>query len=194
MNFLAHAFLSFNDPGILLGNMISDFVKGRRKFDYPPRVQQGIYLHRCIDEYTDHHPATLQAKEFFRPAYRLYAGAMIDVVYDHFLAADETVFSDQSLQQFAGEVYESLETGRQWFPDGFARMFPYMQSQNWLYHYRYRSGAHNSLGGLVRRAAFLTDSGEAVAVFERHYSELEHFYRLFWADMKPFARSLFDTL
>ena len=30
MNYLAHAYLSFGDPGILTGNMISDFVKGKR--------------------------------------------------------------------------------------------------------------------------------------------------------------------
>lgn len=36
MNYLAHAYLSFNDPEILVGNLISDFVKGKKKFDYPP--------------------------------------------------------------------------------------------------------------------------------------------------------------
>ncbi len=35
MNYLAHAYLSFNDPDVLAGNMISDFVKGKKKFDYP---------------------------------------------------------------------------------------------------------------------------------------------------------------
>jgi acyl carrier protein phosphodiesterase len=30
MNFLAHAF-SFNEPGILTGNMINDYVKGKKK-------------------------------------------------------------------------------------------------------------------------------------------------------------------
>ena len=33
MNYLAHAYLSFNDPEILVGNMISDFVKGKKKAD-----------------------------------------------------------------------------------------------------------------------------------------------------------------
>ena len=58
MNYLAHAYLSFNDPEILVGNMISDFVKGKKKFDYPLRIQAGIMLHRIIDEFTDGHPAT----------------------------------------------------------------------------------------------------------------------------------------
>ena len=33
MNYLAHAYLSFNKPDILAGNIISDFVKGKKKFD-----------------------------------------------------------------------------------------------------------------------------------------------------------------
>lgn len=194
MNFLAHAYLSFNDPGILVGNMISDFVKGQQKFDYPPRIQQGIHLHRCIDTFTDTHEATREGKLFFRPAYRLYAGAMLDVVYDHFLAADETEFSEDSLKGFAREVYGTLDTHQQWLPEKFAAMFPYMKSHNWLYGYRTREGAHRSLGGLVRRAAYLTDSSAAVAVFERHYDELKSYYQQFWADVKPYAKELLESL
>jgi acyl carrier protein phosphodiesterase len=66
MNFLAHAFLSFNDKDLLTGNMISDFVKGKKRYDYPISIQKGITLHRAIDEFTDCHPVTAKAKEFFR--------------------------------------------------------------------------------------------------------------------------------
>ncbi len=79
MNYLAHAYLSFNDPEILVGNMISDFVKGKKKFDYPTGIQAGIMLHRIIDTFTDNHPCTGKAKSFSAPL-RLYSGAFIDVV------------------------------------------------------------------------------------------------------------------
>ena len=65
--------------------MISDFVKGKKKFDYPAGIQKGIMLHRHIDNFTDTHEATREAKEIFRPHYRLYSGAFVDVVYDHCL-------------------------------------------------------------------------------------------------------------
>src|SRR5947207_2830586 len=51
MNFLAHAFLSFNDPGLLVGNMIADSVKGKEADNYPDRIRQGILLHREIDSF-----------------------------------------------------------------------------------------------------------------------------------------------
>ncbi len=93
-------------------------------------------LHRIIDTFTDEHPATKEAKEFFRPHYRLYSGAFIDVVYDHFLATDTTEFTESSLFDFSQQVYHVLEENKQWLPDRFAGMFPYMKSQNWLFNYR----------------------------------------------------------
>jgi acyl carrier protein phosphodiesterase len=84
--------------------MISDFVKGKKKFDYPVPIQKGIALHRTIDSFTDQHEATKEAKEIFRPAYRLYSGAFVDVVYDHFLATDMAEFSEESLLHFSLQV------------------------------------------------------------------------------------------
>ena len=65
MNLLAHAYLSFNNQPVLVGNMISDYVKGKKKFSYDPAIQKGIELHRAIDEFTDHHPATAGSKKVF---------------------------------------------------------------------------------------------------------------------------------
>jgi acyl carrier protein phosphodiesterase len=94
MNYLAHAYLSFEITDITVGNMISDFVKGKQKFDYPVAIQHGITLHRAIDSFTDSHAVTRQAKSFFKEAYGLYAGPLVDVVYDHFLANDPLRFPE----------------------------------------------------------------------------------------------------
>src|SRR5215510_13633761 len=125
MNYLAHAYLSFNKPGILAGNMISDFVKGKKKFDYPLPVQNGIALHRAIDEFTDTHAATKEAKIFFRADYRLYSGSIVDVLYDHFLANDENEFTEQSLLNFTMDTYHLLDEFVHLFPEKFSRMYPY---------------------------------------------------------------------
>jgi acyl carrier protein phosphodiesterase len=184
--------LSFNDPEILLGNLISDFVKGKKKFDYPQGIQNGIALHRAIDTFTDAHEVTKKAKEVFRPNYRLYSGALVDVVFDHFLAADENEFSESALQDFSLEVYSSIDKQEKWLPERFALMFPYMKEQNWLYNYRTRWGTEKSLGGVVRRAAYLTESETAFRLFEEHYQPLQFCYRQFWEELKPFARRQFE--
>ena len=94
MNYLAHAYLSFEITDITVGNMISDFVKGKQKLDYPVAIQHGITLHRAIDSFTDSHAVTRQAKSFFKEDYGLYAGPLVDVVYDHFLANDPLRFPE----------------------------------------------------------------------------------------------------
>ncbi len=194
MNYLAHAYLSFNDPEILVGNMISDFVKGKKKFDYPVRIQSGIMLHRLIDSFTDDHPATKEAKEFFRPDYRLYSGAFIDVVYDHFLAIETGEFTESSLFTFSQQVYSVLQENKQWFPERFAGMFPYMQSQNWLFNYRTTRGIEKSFGGLVHRSVYMTESETASRLFKKHYQPLQECFRHFWEEAKPFIRRQYEIL
>ncbi|MBC7873502.1 MAG: DUF479 domain-containing protein [Ferruginibacter sp.] len=192
MNYLAHAYLSFGHPETLAGNMISDFVKGKKKFDYPQGIQGGIHLHRLIDTFTDVHEATKEAKEIFRPHYRLYSGAFVDVIYDHFLATDTAEFTEDTLLDFSQQVYTALDKQVQWFPGYFAMLFPYMKEHNWLFNYRTRWGTGKSLGGVVRRAAYLTESDTAFLLFEQHYQLLQDCYRHFWAYVKPFARNQFE--
>jgi acyl carrier protein phosphodiesterase len=187
VNYLAHAYLSFNKPEVLVGNIISDFVKGKKKFDYPPVIQLGIVLHRAIDQFTDEHSATRTAKKIFQPHYRLYSAAFVDVVYDHFLANDPAQFPGNSLQSFAQEVYETLGAYTHVFPQQFAGMFPYMKQYDWLYNYRHRWGTKRSFEGVARRALYIKESYTAFELFEKHYEELEQCYRDFFPSLKEFS-------
>ncbi len=188
MNYLAHAYLSFDQPEILTGNMISDFVKGKKKFDFSPGIQKGIALHRAIDEFTDFHPITGDAKSYFKKDYRLYAGAFIDVVYDHFLANDKNVFATETaLQSFSQSTYRSLRDSSEGLPVKFLQIFPYMQQHDWLYNYGFKEGIEKSFGGLARRAAYLSESAIAYELFERHYAQLGECYQLFFPELKKFA-------
>lgn len=194
MNFLAHAYLSFEHPQILIGNMISDFVKGRKKFDYPEAIQKGIALHRAIDQFTDEHPMTKKAKEYFAPVYRLYSGAFIDIVYDHFLAKDPGHFSEQALKQFSSTVYGKLDEHIHLLPDRFAQMVPYMRSQDWLYNYRHREGLERSFNGLARRSLYITETASAVLIFQENAASLETLYAEFIKEVVPFAKAKLGEL
>ncbi len=188
MNYLAHAFLSFNNPEILAGNMISDFVKGKKKFNYPLTIQKGIALHRMIDHFTDFHPVTSIAKNLFRPHYRLYSGAFVDIVYDHFLALDEKQFAVYGgLGSFSKIVYKELDDQQSFFPPAFERLFPYMKLQNWLYEYRLKENMRKSFSGLVHRAEYLNESEIAFKTFIEHYNELSECYNAFFPQLKEYA-------
>jgi acyl carrier protein phosphodiesterase len=189
MNLLAHAHLSFNQPPILVGNMISDFVKGRKQFDYPLAVQKGIRLHRAIDNFTDSHVITQQVKAFFKPQYRLYAGAFADVVYDHFLANDGAFFStDNDLKVFSASVYKVLEENTAFLPEPFKKMLPYMIEHNWLYNYKNKWGIEKSFAGLAKRAVYIEESTIAFAVFNKNYDTIKKFYSIFYPDLKKYAQ------
>ena len=194
MNFLAHAYLSFNRADILVGNMISDFVKGRKKLEYPKGIQQGITLHRDIDTFTDNHPATKEARQFLKSAVGLYSGAFVDVSYDHFLANDINEFTEASLFKHAADTYKVLAAYYHLLPAQFQSMLPYMQSQNWLYNYRTITGTKNSFGGVVRRASYLYSSTEVFDLFEKHYYSIEMCYKAFFPDLKEFSISQLHQL
>jgi acyl carrier protein phosphodiesterase len=188
MNYLAHAYLSFNNEELLVGNMISDYIKGKKQYEYPPAIHKGIMLHRAIDTFTDTHQATKQAKAYFRAAYRLYAGAMVDVVYDHFLANDPLVFTTpESLQQTATFTYSTLNKYVAKLPLNYIPMLGYMQTQNWLYNYQYRWGIEKSLGGVVRRSKYLSDAAPAFAAFENNYDAIKTCYQAFFPELKAMA-------
>jgi len=194
MNFLAHAYLSFGHPEILVGNMISDFVKGKKKYDYSSGIQKGIELHRRLDSFTDNHQATKEGKEVFRKNYRLYSGAILDVVYDHFLANDTDVFNDNFLYLFTQDVYKVLEEHSSILPLKFLGMLPYMKRDNWLLNYKERWGIERSMNGLVRRSLYMTDHTAAFNAFNEQYLYLQRCYNLFREDVKSFAKNEFTQL
>lgn len=194
MNFLAHAYLSFDHPEILVGNMISDFVKGKKKFDYINGIQRGIELHRAIDTFTDAHPATREAALYLKPAVGPYAGAFIDVAYDHFLANDPNQFKEGELEQTANATYGILYNFIDHLPIVFGQMLPYMSAQNWLFNYRTIGGIEKSFGGVVRRAAYLQSSSEVFKLFQENYAALQKCYNTFFPDVKTYALSYLESI
>lgn len=195
MNFLAHAYLSFNEPEILIGNMMSDFVKGKKKFSFSPGIQKGIALHRSIDQFTDEHPATKAAKQVFKPAYGLYAGAFMDVVYDHFLATDTNEFPlNTDLLKFSKTVYQTLEDNLYVLPLAFKEGFPFMKMQNWLYNYQYLWGIEKGFWGLVSRVSFIKEHDTAFLIFNTHYESLKGYYQKFFPELKQYAATQLSNL
>ena len=191
MNYLAHAYLSFGESDILLGNMIGDHVKGKAALDaFPSQIRKGIVLHRKIDEFVDTHPATLRAKIFFRADYGLYSGAIMDTLYDHFLANDPGIFpNEEALFEFSQQTYSALSMQSKWFPEKFAAYFPYMSEQNWLYNYRHVKGMERSLTGLNRRAKYMPVIDKAYATFIAEFYQLNQCYYEIITDLIKFSRS-----
>ena len=195
MNYLAHAFLSHSHTGIITGNIISDFVKGKKQFDLPPAVQKGIRLHRAIDSFTDQREETAFIKSLFRPRYRLYSGALADIMYDHFLANDTTVFNrEEAVQELANATYEDLEKFSDVLPPKFLPVFKGMKIHNWLVHYKHDWGIRRSLRGLESRAAALGETDTAFEIFMKEKDRIREAYVSFLPPMYDFSKEQLHIL
>lgn len=190
MNYLGHAYLSLDNSEVLTGNMIGDYVKGRLAMkNYPDGIRKGILLHRKIDEFTDHHHATIRAKVFFKADYGLYAGAIMDTLFDHFLANDSGIFpSEHTLQLFSKHTYSQLSVYKDYFPTAFKAYFPIMLEHDWLTGYRKVKGMERALKGLERRAKYIPHIDKAFEIFISHYYELNQRYTEMINDLVNFVK------
>ena len=194
MNFLAHAYLSFGQEEILVGNFIADFVRGKELEKYPKKVQLGIQLHRAIDTYTDSHPLVKQVQSFLIPRFGHYSRVISDVFFDYFLAKNWNNYSDTPLEQFSLDSYRILSLYPQELPETFCRMFHWMRTQNWLYAYREPVGIQAALDGLSRRARFDSKMNESTQVLWEKEEEIEALFFVFFQDLETFAQATLATL
>lgn len=188
MNFLAHLYLSGDDPGIMTGNFIGDFVKGRNLAGrFAADVATGIELHRHIDDFTDNHPQVRQSKKRLHARYRHFSAVIVDIFYDHFLAANWNDFHTSPLHVYAAQAYRILEERRDSLPDDVNRMLPYMISGNWLVGYAHVEGIHRALSGIARRTKFVSHMEEASADLRQHYDEFKSEFDAFFPELKAFS-------
>lgn len=188
MNFLAHLYLSGNDPEIMVGNFIGDFVRGRNVHEqFKQNIALGIELHREIDEFTDSHLVVLESKKRLRPKYRHYAPVIVDVFYDHFLAIHWPTLHPQSLPDFATYAYSQLERHEAFLPERVLQMMPYMIRGNWLVNYAKTEGIHRALSGMSRRTPYDSKMDEATYDLEKYFKEFEAEFLLFFPELKQMS-------
>jgi acyl carrier protein phosphodiesterase len=189
MNFLAHAYLSFGQEEILVGNLVADFVKGKELGGFNLGIQSGILLHREIDRFTDSHPLVKAGQSYLRPRFRHYSSVISDIFFDHFLAQNWDKYSQISLDVFAEQTYKTIEKHLSELPAPFGEMFFWMKSQNWLLHYREQEGIQRTLNGMTRRAKFDSKMNESTEVLREKEAEFELIFFAFFKDLETFAKA-----
>jgi acyl carrier protein phosphodiesterase len=171
----------------MIGNFIADFVKGKKKDEYPVRIKQGIELHRSIDDFTDHHEITGRSKDCLRRKYAKYSGVIVDIYYDHFLAAHFSDYHPSSLQDFSQRTYAVLKANWNILPEGVQYFIPFMIERNWLMNYATIDGIGRALSGLSKRVSFENKMDESVLDLQEHYESFENDFREFFFELIKFA-------
>src|SRR5262245_27623584 len=97
--------------------MMGDFVKGPLAGRYAPAITRGLILHRSIDTYTDAHALVARSRARISAARRRYAGILVDLFYDHYLARHWSDYAATALDEFTAHVYSTLLTRRELLPE-----------------------------------------------------------------------------
>lgn len=145
MNFLAHLYLSKDNPEQMVGNFIGDHVKGASYKKYPPEIAAGIIFHREIDHFTDNHEITKASTALLKPIYERYAGVVTDMIYDYYLASSFDRYSTSNLNAFESNCYKNLFEHYSYLPDRVKNFLPKMQAARRLQSYAHMDGIYESL-------------------------------------------------
>ena len=190
MNFLAHLYLSPNDPEIAVGNFIADSVKGKQFELFTPGIQKGVLLHRRIDQYTDQHEIFKRSKHRINKTYNHYSGVIIDIFYDHFLSKHWNDYSDIEIREFVRSHYMHLIKRFSILPKRSKYILPFMISQNWLVSYADLNSLDRVFYGMDKRTGNRSGMNTSVASLKQDYRSFENDFREFFPELCNFVCGL----
>ena len=183
MNFLAHLYLSRNNTNIMIGNFIADHIQGNKYEGFSAEIQQGIFLHREIDTFTDAHEVVRKSKRRLHERYRHYDGVIIDIFYDYFLAKNWASYSEIPLELFTKSVYNLLDEIKLDLPIKSQQFINYMIEYNILFNYQYKDGIEKVLNGMNKRTKGKSQMNLAIEDLHCLEAEFEADFTLFFKEL-----------
>jgi acyl carrier protein phosphodiesterase len=193
MNYLMHLFLAGDDREALVGNMMGDFVKGRLDDRYLPGIRSGIVLHRKIDSFAAGNRFFTQSKRRLDDSCGHYKGILVDIFYDHFLAANWDKYSMAPFADYISCVHTILEEFEPMLPDRLRQVLPRMFSGNWLLSYRDLGGVDTILHRMSGRIARSNPLAEGLLQLTRNYGALHGDFGSFMSDIQEYVARLGRT-
>ena len=187
MNYLAHIYLSGDNETIRIGNFIADHIKGNKYINFSEDIQKGVLLHRQIDSFTDGHKIARGSKRRLNQQYGLYKGVIVDILYDHFLAKNWSLYSKIPLQDYTTAFYKLLMEHYEILPEKIKYMSKYMIRDDWLASYAHKEGIQKVLSGMNRRTGGISNMNLAINDLEVHYDDFEHDFTLFFKELHDFT-------
>lgn len=183
MNWLAHLLLSEPQTPHRLGNLLADLVKGSARRGLPADLQRSLACHRTIDAFTDAHPVVFRSLRRIGPPFERFAGVLVDVFYDHYLARSWARHGPGDLDDFTSEVYTALQGYVGAIPEKARFVIQRMAAEDWLGSYREVAGVERTLCRLslrLSRPGLLTP---AVQEMLMNYETLDADFQEFFPEL-----------
>lgn len=174
----------------MVANLFGDFVKGKDYTYLPEIVQEGVTLHRQIDDYIDHHPEVTELRLQLYKDLPKVAGIAIDLYFDHLLAKQWSQYHTKSLHQFVLEFtnyalhskHLKFEHPSFEYPEKFQELLQSLHQYRILEKYAEIEGLTLACRGLSRRISFPNVLDTAPTVFLNHQSSIESTFEIFMQD------------
>jgi len=187
MNFLAHLYLSGDNPDVRIGNFIADAVKGHDWEKYRDGIRTGIKLHRAIDTFTDNHPVVRNSISRLQDKYHKYSGVIVDMLYDHYLAKYWDEYNSMELNQFVDSSYALMLRNFFVLPTRAKRVLSFMMMQNWLVSYADLDALERHYRNMSRRTHFNSGMENAVVDIRASYDDFERDFREFFPEIQIYV-------
>lgn len=166
----------------MYANLLGDFIKGSHIEKYPKKIQDGIILHREIDNYIDHHPAVIDLLHQLYDHLPRIAGIAIDLYFDHLLAINWEQFHSKSLRNFVDDFFNYSYDKNQAPNEQYWFVIGKIKEGDWLYNYQFKEGLIFACNGLSRRISFDNNLDEAPKIFDVFKPEISKAFDAFMKD------------
>ena len=167
---------------------MGDFVKGPIPDHLPPKIIEGLRLHRQIDSLAHNSLHTRQSRQQLHPKYGHGRSIVVDIFYDHFLAANWSLFATVSLEDYAATVYQLLRREHANLPEGLQQIVPRMIEYNWLVSYRHHDVVGKALERIAQRLSRPLPLHEATQDLKLCHDLFFEDFKGFMDEAKDFAR------
>lgn len=147
-------------------------------------------MHQKVDFYTDSHPVVRESKRLISPVNRRYAGLLVDIFYDHFLAKNWLDFSGVSLQEFSLKIYQFLQQNKSILPDSLKRVLPNIINRDLLASYAEIQGIDTALKRLSVRVKRENNLGDASEELINNYEGLQSDFYRFFPELIDYVKAL----
>jgi acyl carrier protein phosphodiesterase len=116
--------------------------------------------------------------------YGHYAGVIMDIIYDHFLAKNWEKYSNESLERYVNDFYQLLDDHLGILTEKTKNLLPYMKQNNWLLSYQSIEGIEKILFQMDYRTKHRAKMQEAIVELELFYPEIEEEFTLFFSELQ----------
>ena len=187
MNFLIHLYVTGDDPELLVGNLMGDFVKGRLTGQFPAAIEEGIILHRRIDSFAAGNTNFLRSKRRLDASCALYRGVLVDLFYDHFLALNWNEYASVPFIDFLSHATEIVRCHVDILPEKLRRMKSVIFGEL-LPSYLEIEGIERALGRMSTRLKRPNPLKGGAGELRKHYGGLYADFHQFMPELLDFVR------